>query len=204
MSDKNKYEELEDEHKAKLAELEVIEKKRELGLDTPDFNYRLVGQVNAKSVRKAIRTLRRWRAEYPGQPISFTINSPGGDVPAGMELFDELYTMSIRGGGSCFVRTIVRGEAASMGAVLSQAGDVRIMGPHSLMMLHESSWASFGKKGEMQDTQDCLSKTDELVKRIFLSRSTFGSARWDELFNRRDWWLTADECLEFEFVDRLG
>ena len=62
------------------------------------------------------------------------------------------------------ITTVVRGYAASFGAVLLQAGDVRIVGPESRVMLHEVSSMAWGKLHEIKDQ---VGFTKELNQRIF-------------------------------------
>ena len=55
-------------------------------------------------------------SEDPGKDINLYINSPGGAVTAGLAIYDTMQYIK------CDVRTIVMGQACSMGSFLAQAG----------------------------------------------------------------------------------
>ena len=59
------------------------------------------------------------------------INSPGGEVPSGLAIYDVMKAVG------CPVRTICTGTAASMAAVLFLSGDRRDMLPHAKVMIHD-------------------------------------------------------------------
>ena len=56
------------------------------------------------------------------------LNTEGGNMEAGTAIYSELVSHSVRGGGTHHVTTRVRGQAASCGALILQAGDRRIAG----------------------------------------------------------------------------
>src|SRR5690606_23805276 len=132
---------------ADLAEYEAavkaIELEDRLNAQQPALRvalkYVFTKPVTDGSEKKALNQLEQRDAINGEAPIDFIINTVGGSVKAGMHLFDELASMSEGGGGTHHIRTIIRGEACSMGAILSQAGDIRVMGARSLMMIHGAS-----------------------------------------------------------------
>lgn len=193
------------EYEAELKRLEVEAKRRELDLpNSGPFEYLFTKPVDDKSVKKALRRLREWDQEDSSAPIRFVINSPGGNSEVGMHLFDELVGLSRRGGGGHSLTTVVRGEACSMGAILSQAGDTRLMGASSMLMIHEASWGVWGTPGKFQDNKDFLDRFSGYMADIFCARSHCSRQQFLSSVHRRDWWLTAREALDIGFVDRIG
>ena len=54
-----------------------------------------------------------------------------------------------------------------MAGILLQAGDIRIMGAESWLMIHEISFGASGKIGEIEDTVEWVKKIQERVVKIF-------------------------------------
>ena len=86
------------------------------------------------------------------QPITIIMNNPGGDWYHGMAIFDAIQTSR----SHCTI--IAHGYAMSMGSIIMQSADSRIMMPHSRFMIHygtdgggnhakiSEKWADEGKR----------------------------------------------------------
>lgn len=192
------------------AEFAAAENARKAALtlagDDRHHVYTLATQVNSGSVGTLINHLRLADRTDPEAPITIVIDSPGGSVIDGMALFDEISALSIRGGGSHVVTTVVRGYAASMGGILVQAGDVRKIGQESYFMIHEVSSAAGGKIGEIKDEVAFLDTISERIAAIFVDRSGGKISRraFVNRWSRKDWWMDSREALKFGFVDAIG
>lgn len=163
-------------------------------------------EVSAKTVEKALQQLAVWHRQDAECPMRITINSEGGSALDGIHLFDQLWAYSLRGGGTHRVTATVKGYAASMAAILVQAADERVIGPQSWLMIHKVSAGASGKATEIMNTAKFLEHMCERIAQVFVSRSagkieleTFAK-RWEHA----DWWLSAEQALEFGFVDRIG
>jgi ATP-dependent Clp endopeptidase proteolytic subunit ClpP len=167
--------------------------------------YRFDGKVSETSAAIAVRTLAAWDRLDPECDIEVVFNSPGGSVIDGMALFDQLSSMSLRGGGSHKVTTGILGLAASMAGILLQVGDVRWAGSNSYLMIHEISAGAGGKIGEIKDSVKFYEAVCEQVVDLFIERAEGKISRDDfvKSWERQDWWLRADEALAFGFVDRI-
>lgn len=64
------------------------------------------------------------------QPITIIMNNPGGDWYHGMAIFDAIQT------SSSYCTILVYGHAMSMGSIILQAADHRVMMPNSRFMIH--------------------------------------------------------------------
>jgi ATP-dependent Clp endopeptidase proteolytic subunit ClpP len=137
---------------------------------------------------------------YPGEPIELAICSPGGSVFAGLSIYASLRELSDRGH---HITTVVSGWAASMGGVLLQAGDHRVMGAESLLMLHEVSALAIGKGSEIKDEAAFLDRVTRQACQIYARRSTMTEDEIMARIERRDWWLWPEEALEVGFVDEV-
>lgn len=161
--------------------------------------------VDHTSVSYMTGQLRRYSKLNPKAPIEIVLNTPGGQVIQGLALFDEIRTLSEVHGHE--VTTRVRGYAASMGAVLLQAGDKRIVGAESYIMIHEISSGSMGKLHEMEND---VETSKMLNKRLFdiMARRTGGRYTGTKLYAKakaKDVWISAKEAVEdYGLADEIG
>ena len=103
------------------------------------------------------------------EKVVFCINSPGGEVGAGLAVYDYLRLMKSP------VRTVCIGTAASMGSILFLAGDKREMLPHSRIMIHDPAFSrrNCGKKpNEIEEVLKDLSELHGNAYRSILAERT--------------------------------
>ena len=169
--------------------------------------------VNEESVEICSNQLDIWHRQDPTCSMTIKIDSPGGSVFDGLHLFDEISAYSLREWdtrdipkGTHHTTMIVRGMAASMGGILLQAADRRICGPESLILVHEVSTMSVGKIGELKDDVKLWDKVSDRITDIFVRRSggKLTKAKFNRLWQRKDWWLTSSEAFELGMVDEIG
>lgn len=139
------------------------------------------------------------KKEKPG--LTLVINSPGGSVFEGWRLFDELRAASLAGH---VVTTKVRGMAASMAAVLVQAGDHRIIGPESYLMIHEPSTVAWGKAFEVKEQARFIERLNDQIAKKFSERSGKSIKAMKAIFEKTDAWFSAEESVKHGFADRIG
>jgi ATP-dependent Clp endopeptidase proteolytic subunit ClpP len=169
------------------------------------FNHRYTfdTQVNLNTVNTCLDVLKFWEKndDTPGE-IEFVIVSPGGDIYAGLYLFDYIQTMRRKGWK---FTTIAYGIAASMGGILLQAGDVRAMAAESLLLIHEASTWTAGKPGEIEDDMERIKKWQERIVDLFVKRSggKITATKFKAGWKRKDWWLTSDEALALGLIDEI-
>lgn len=191
---------------------EITRKERErleslsLVQDHYVFHHFFDGPVDSRSVFTALSTMAAWHRQYPECPMDITINSPGGSVTDGMHLFDQIVSYSKRGGGSHLVTITVRGRAASMGAILLQAADVRRQGAEAFLLIHEVSAGTSGKVGDIKDDLKWYEKVCDRIANIFVERSggKINADSFKEKWSRRDWWIDSREALQLGFIDEIG
>ena len=164
-------------------------------------------RVDASSCGALVYSLRRWHHTHPGEAIEVTLNTPGGDPLEAVAVYDELRTLSEAHGHQ--VTTKVRGMAASAGAmILLQAGDTRLIGAESLLMVHELSAWTGGKLHEIRNEAKFL---EMLNLRFFeiMARRSGGKIPDAEQFYKdveaKDLWITADEAVnKYGLADSIG
>lgn len=189
---------------AEKAELELAKAKRleatELATDRHHHVYVFDEPVGSSSVKKCISQLTEWMRNNPGCDIELIIDSPGGSVIDGMHLWDFLSIVKARGHR---LTTTALGYAASMGGILLQAGDVRVLGRQSYVLIHEVSFGAGGKIGEVEDEVAFVKKIQERVLDIFAERSNLSKSKLRTMWRRKDVWLDSDECLKYKLVDEV-
>lgn len=186
--------------KLELVKAVAIEKDR---LAKPGNTRRLsfFGDVSPQNVDTVIEALEHWSIRDPGEPIVITFNTPGGSVTDGMALFDTIKMLQRNGH---HVTTRARGIAASMGAVLFQAGDERIIDARAKLLIHQGS-SSGGRMtaGEAEDHAEFLKMVLDDLLEILAERSTLTKRQISNKWNRKDWWIKAEDAVKFGFADRV-
>lgn len=195
------------ERKVNSIALKAVEEEDERRRKGDDYFhvYRFNQQVTDQSVRACQMRLDEWDRLDPECDIEVIFSSPGGSVIAGMALFDVIHRLSRRGGGTHNVTVGIAGMAASMAAILVQAGDTRWIGSQSYMMIHELSAITGGKLPEIEDDAEFYRTICDRMAKLFVDRSDgkMSMRKFKSRWNRRDWWLTAEEALEAGFVDEI-
>lgn len=170
--------------------------------------YRFTGTVEDKTVEQAIRILSIWSRTKPGESIRLVFQSPGGSVVPGLALFDFLGELREQGH---HLTTVTRGYAASMAGILLQAGDVRVIGKESWILIHEISASAMGSFGELSDRMDWLEKVQGRILDIFAERAKTAMGTDKPItrsalkknWTRKDWWISSDEALKLGIVDEI-
>ncbi len=134
----------------------------------------------------------------PGRDISLYLNSPGGSVYAGLGIYDTMQFVSSD------VATICTGMAASMGAVLLVAGEKgkRAALPHSRVMIHQPMGGIQGQASDIEITAREILKLKEELYQIIADHS---GQSMDKIIADadRDYWMTAQEALEYGMIDKV-
>ena len=137
-------------------------------------------------------------AEDPDRDIYLYINSPGGSVTAGMAIYDTMQYIKPD------VVTVGMGLAASMGQFLLTSGapGKRYITPHTRVLLHQPLGGAGGSATEIRINADLILGMKKELAAITASR-TGKTVEQVEADGDRDHWFTAQEALEYGFVDRV-
>ena len=155
----------------------------EKGWFTPD------GACVARDFRAALAQCRN---------VTVRINSPGGDVMAGAEIYSALREHSMNGRGR--VKVIITALAASAASVIAMAGDEILMSPMAYMMIHNPWTNAAGDAKEMRKAAKTLDVITEGLINAYQIRT--GKSR-DELKRmlEAETWMSAATCVEEGFAD---
>lgn len=158
----------------------------------------LTGEVNDVSASLVIAQLLFLESENPNKDIQLYINSPGGSVDAGMGIFDTMRFIRPQ------VNTICVGLAASMGAFLLAAGEKgkRFALPHSRIMIHQPLGGVQGQATDMEIVTREILRTKKTLNTI-LAENTGKPFEVVARDTERDYYMTAQEALEYGIVDKV-
>lgn len=185
-----------------LLELEVLRRnERDRAADPRAANvYTFYSSVDAETVQQCMAELGTWSRRGPGSEITVIFNSPGGSVLDGLALFD--YLQQLRSVGHS-VKTMALGRAASMGAVLLQAGSHRVIGRNAFLLIHEVSHQSVGKVSEMEDSVGFTKRLQQRLLAILSERSNLTEREIQRKWARKEWWVDAEEAVALGLADEL-
>ena len=134
----------------------------------------------------------------PKKDIHLYINSPGGNVSAGLAIYDTVQFLT------CDVNTYCVGMAASMGAFLLAAGTKgkRYALPNSDIMIHQVSGGAQGTASDVERSVEHMFKLKKRLNRI-LAQHTGKAEAEVERDSDRDYWMGADEAKAYGLVDEV-
>ena len=158
----------------------------------------LGGEVRDDNANAICAQLLLLAAEDPERDIYLYINSPGGSETAGMAIYDTMQYVKPD------VVTVGMGLAASMGQFLLTAGapGKRYITPHTRVLLHQPLGGAGGSATDIRINADLILGMKKELAQITASR-TGKSVEQVEADGDRDHWFTAQEALEYGFVDQV-
>jgi ATP-dependent Clp protease, protease subunit len=133
-----------------------------------------------------------------GKDIQIYFNSPGGAVHAGLGIYDTMQFIN------CDIATICTGMAASMAAVLLCAGKKgkRTALKHSRVMIHQPMGGTQGQVSDIEiSTREIIKVRNELYK--IIADHSGNPVEKVEQDSDRDYWMTANEALEYGMIDEV-
>jgi len=154
--------------------------------------------IDAQVANTIVAQLLFLDAQNPNQEIRLYINSPGGEVDAGLAIYDTMQFVRAP------VSTIVIGMAASMAAVILAAGEKgrRYALPHSKVMIHQPWGGVRGTASDIAIQAQEILKAKKLLNEI-LAQHTGQPLEKVERDTDRDYYLSAQEALEYGLIDQV-
>ena len=157
--------------------------------------------VNPASASLVIAQLLFLESEDPDKEICLYINSPGGSITDGMGIVDTMNYIK------CPVSTICVGMAASMGAVLLCSGEKgkRYATPNAEILIHQPLIGGGGISGQTTEIKihaDHMVRTRNKLNKL-LSDRTGKPLEVIEKDTERDYYMTAEEALEYGLIDAI-
>ena len=137
-------------------------------------------------------------SENPTKEISMYINSPGGVVTAGMAIYDTMQFIKPP------VATLCIGQAASMGSLLLCAGakDMRFALRNARIMVHQPSGGFSGQASDIERHAEDIVKMKRRLNEVYVKHTGQDYAVIEKTLDR-DYFMTAEQSLEFGLIDKV-
>lgn len=129
--------------------------------------------------------------------VNVHINSYGGDVSEGVAIYTAL-----RNCGRT-VNTYVDGFACSIASVVLMAGERRVMGPASLVMVHDPWMKATGNAEELRKAAEDLDVIGQASRAAYMGRVAISAEELDRLM-REETWLGAEQAVEYGFATEVA
>jgi ATP-dependent Clp protease protease subunit len=160
----------------------------------------LDSDVNEHTASLIVAQLLFLESEDPDKDILFYINSPGGQVTAGMAIYDTMQFIK------CDISTVVMGQACSMGSLLAQAGAAgkRLILPYARHMIHQPSGGARGQATDMLIQVNEILKMKKELTQIYVNHNSAGKT-YDQLASdmERDNFMSANEAVAYGLADKI-
>ncbi len=158
----------------------------------------LNGEINDDMAESIIAQLLYLEAKKAEGDIRIYMNSPGGVITAGLAIYDTMQCIR------CNVATICVGQAASMAAVLLVAGTKgkRLAFPNARVMIHQPLGGAQGQASDIQIQAKEMDRAKNLLDDILV----YHTGQPKEVIEKdtdRDFFLTAEEAVEYGLLDRI-
>lgn len=158
--------------------------------------YGIIGdyeEVNSADITREIL-----EAEATYQDIDVRINSMGGEVYAGIAIFNALRNSKAN------VNIYVDGIAASMASVIALCGKPVQMSQYAKLMIHSVSGGCYGTTEEMNDCVGQMKDLENTLCEMYSEKcKQTPEAIRSSYFDGKDHWLTAQEALSLGFIDGI-
>jgi ATP-dependent Clp protease protease subunit len=154
--------------------------------------------VTAEVANLVVAQLIHLESDDPDRDISLYVNSPGGDVYAGMAIYDTMQFIRPD------IQTVCMGQAASAAAVILGAGTTkkRFALPNSRILIHQPYSEGGGQGSDIEIQAREILRMRALLETLIARHSgrTTDQVREDI---ERDKILTAEEAVEYGLIDEV-
>lgn len=157
-------------------------------------------EVSPATAQRLMERLLVLEAEDPAAPITLLLNSPGGEVHSGFGVYDLIRFIGPP------VRVVCVGLTASIATVILAAvpRERRFALPNARLLIHQPLFTGevFGPASDLEITAHEILKTKDRVNRL-LAEATGQSLERIERDTERDFWLSAEEALQYGLIGRV-
>ena len=158
----------------------------------------LTGPVHDEVASLVCAQLLFLEAENPKRDIAFYINSPGGEVTAGLSIYDTMNYIRPD------ITTLCLGQAASMGSLLLAAGKKgkRFALPSSRIMVHQPSGGTRGTVADIHIQAKEMLRLRERINDIYAKHTGQKVATVEKAMDR-DNFMNGEEAKKFGLIDEV-
>jgi ATP-dependent Clp protease protease subunit len=154
--------------------------------------------INAQVANLIVAQLLFLDREDPEREISLYLHSPGGEIAAGLAIYDTLQLLNAP------VSTIAVGMTASMATVLLAAGTPgrRYALPHATIHMHQPLGGVQGQAADIEIAAKEILRMRALLNQLLLKHTGLSEEQIQK-FTDRDFFMTGDQAAEYGIVDRV-
>jgi ATP-dependent Clp protease protease subunit len=142
--------------------------------DVIGADYWTGGGVTVKRVDAALRAIG-------AKDVEVHINSPGGDMFEGIAIYNRL----LEHAGKVTVK--VMGLAASAASIIAMAGEERLIGPASFLMIHNCWVLAVGNRHDMAEVAQFLEPFDDAMAGVYADRAAAKKADVAKWMDAETW-----------------
>lgn len=153
------------------------------------YDYLGYENINPKAIKQALN-------EANGSDIELEINSPGGYVDAGSEIYTALKEYSGK------VTAKITGQACSAASWIALAADRVEMSPTAQIMIHRASTMSIGNSDDLASDLNALNSLDKSFVDLYSQRTGLDAQEVYRLMCNTTW-MNAKEAVDKGFADEI-
>ena len=155
-------------------------------------------EINDPVASLVIGQLFYLQSEDPEKDVEMYINTLGGEVTAGLAIYDTMQLVKPD------IKTFCVGKACSMGALLLAAGTKgkRSALPNSRVLIHQPVSGTYGQVTDVEIFTHELLKTRDRINEI-LAHHTGQDVSTIKVDTERDRWMAAEDAKEYGIVDEV-
>jgi ATP-dependent Clp protease protease subunit len=155
-------------------------------------------EVTAEVANAIIAQLLFLESEDPEKPIHLYVNSPGGDVTAGLAIYDTMHYIKAP------VATLCTGRAMSMGAILLAGGapGMRMALPHSSILIHQPLGGVRGQATDIEIHAREILRLKGVLTGILVKHTGQPEERV-RADSDRDFFMTPEQAREYGLIDKI-
>lgn len=193
-----------------MPDMNVIKKTssgyQSLSLDAILLDKRMIflsGSITSVSVELIIKQLLFLESIDSREPVKLIINSPGGEVDAGLILYQQIKGMELP------IQLYCMETAASMAAIIFAGGKYgRYILKSGRVMFHEPLITSTGNgmtssASQVVRTAETILKTKRHLNELFAADTRNNMEDIEKLAEEGDKWFTADEAVAYGICDAV-
>ena len=148
-----------------------------------------------QEAQREYTALKDIKIPFPDRPLEVIINSGGGDVFTG----SEIYSMLKNHKGHVTVKIV--GVCASAASMVAMAGDTVEMSPTGLLMIHNAMGWTFGNTQEHEKQIKSLEEANDSIAKAYQNKTGLPLSEIRDLM-KEETWFSCDKAIKYGFVDK--
>lgn len=148
-----------------------------------------------QEAQKEYTALKDIQIPFPDRPLEVIINSGGGDIFTG----SEIYSMLKNHKGHITVKIV--GVCASAASMVAMAGDTVEMSPTGLLMIHNAMGWTFGNTQEHEKQIKSLEEANDSIAKAYQNKTGLPLSEIRDLM-KEETWFSCDKAIKYGFVDK--